>query len=250
MFLHSEPLVFYFDIHQGNDIVRTAVVIGAGQGMGKAAALKLARNETRVILVGRTPAKLEATAAEIRAEGGVCLVYPADVTRENALAGLSAELQVSGLDVLVNCAGEALMKSLDQTTLEDWQRILSVNLTTSYIAVHALLLYLRKSANPSIVLVSSKVALRGAPVVAYSAAKAGVVGFARALSVELKQEGIRVVAICPGPTDTPMRWDATPTMSRDIVISADTVAETIWHVVTLPRGTTTGEIMVQAELYE
>ncbi len=230
--------------------LRTAVVIGAGQGMGKATALKLARSETRVYLVGRTAEKLEATAAEIRAAGGDCVVFPADLTVEGSLDGLLPQLEASGLDVLVNCAGEALMKSLDQTTLDDWQRIMSVNLTTSYVAVHALLPYLRKSANPSIVLIASKVALRGAPVVAYSAAKAGVLGFARALSVELKQEAIRVVAICPGPTDTPMRWDATPNMNRDMVISADTVAETVWHVVTLPRGTTTGEIMVQAELYE
>jgi NAD(P)-dependent dehydrogenase (short-subunit alcohol dehydrogenase family) len=218
--------------------------------MGKATALKLARNETRVILVGRTAAKLEATAAEIKAKGGECVVFPADVTQAGALDGLRGELEAGGLDVLVNCAGEALLKSIDQTTLEDWQRIIAVNLTTAYIATSAALPYLRKSANASIVLLASKVALRGAPVVAYAAAKGGVLSFARALSVELKTEGIRVVAICPGPTDTPMRWNATPDMSRDIVISAETVADTIAYVVALPRGTTTGEILVQAELYE
>jgi NAD(P)-dependent dehydrogenase (short-subunit alcohol dehydrogenase family) len=94
------------------------------------------------------------------------------------------------------------------------------------------------------------VALRGYKVVAYSAAKAGVLGFARALSVSLREEGIRVVALCPGPTDTPMRWAASPDMSRDLVISAETIADTVWYVVNLPRGTSTGEILVQSELYD
>jgi NAD(P)-dependent dehydrogenase (short-subunit alcohol dehydrogenase family) len=228
---------------------RTAVVIGAGQGMGKAVALKLARNGIHVYLVGRTPEKLEAVAGQIAAEGGHSTVFPADVSQDGSLDGLHAQLE-SGLDILVNCAGEALMKTLDETTFEDWQRIIAVNLTTSFVATHTLLPCLRKSDNASIILVSSKVALKGYRVVAYSAAKAGVVGFARSLSVVLAQEGIRVVPLCPGPTDTPMRWAASPDMSRDLVISADTIAETVWYIVNLPRGTSTGEILVQSELYD
>lgn len=230
-------------------MARTAVVIGAGQGMGKAVALKLAASGTHIHLVGRTLAKLETTAAEIAAAGGSSSTYEADVSQEGSLDALAAQLE-GGLDILVNCAGEALMNSFDDTSFEDWQRILGVNLTTSYVATHALLPALRKSSNASIVLVTSKVALRGYAVVAYSAAKAGVLGFARALSVALKDEGIRVVALCPGPTDTPMRWSATPDYDRSLLISAETVAETVSYVINLPRGTTTGEILVQSELYD
>jgi NAD(P)-dependent dehydrogenase (short-subunit alcohol dehydrogenase family) len=230
-------------------MARTAVVIGAGQGMGRAVALKLAQSGAHIYLVGRTPAKLEATAAEIVAAGGSSTIFAADVSQEGALDQLASQLE-GGLDILVNCAGEALMNSFDDTTFGDWQRILGVNLTTSYVATHALLPALRKSDNASIILVTSKVALRGYKVVAYSAAKAGVLGFARALSVSLREEGIRVVALCPGPTDTPMRWAASPDMSRDLVISAETIADTVWYVVNLPRGTSTGEILVQSELYD
>ena len=230
-------------------MARKAVVIGAGQGMGRAVALKLAGNGTHVYLVGRTREKLEAVAEEIAGLSGSSSVYAADVSEKGALDGLQAEL-TAGLDILVNCAGEALMNSFDDTSFEDWQRILAVNLTSSYVATHALLPALRKSENPSIVLVTSKVALRGYAVVAYSAAKAGVLGFARALSVALREEGIRVVPLCPGPTDTPMRWAASPDMSRDLVISAETIAETVWYLVNLPRGTSTGEILVQSELYD
>jgi NAD(P)-dependent dehydrogenase (short-subunit alcohol dehydrogenase family) len=97
---------------------------------------------------------------------------------------------------------------------------------------------------------SSKVALKAASVVAYAAAKSGLVGFARSLSLVLRNDGIRVVALCPGPTDTPMRWNATPSFDRAMVISAESIAETIWYLVNLPRGVTTGEILVQAELYQ
>lgn len=232
---------------------RTAVVIGAGQGIGKAVALTLAQHGTHVYLVGRTRSKLEDTALEIRAHGGHCSVFPADLTRENTVNPLSISLKDAGecLDVLVNCAGEALLKSIDETTMADWDRIIAINLTTSFIATRALLPFLRKSDNPSIILVSSKVAMRGYPTVtAYTAAKAGVVGFARALAYELREEQIRVTAVCPGPVDTPMRRAATPDIAPDVVISADSVAETIWHIINLPRGTMTGEILLQSELYD
>ncbi|HVU14116.1 MAG TPA: SDR family oxidoreductase [Phototrophicaceae bacterium] len=228
---------------------RTAVVIGAGQGMGKAIALKLARNDIHVYLVGRTPAKLEAVGAQIAAEGGRYSIFAADVSQDGALDGLKPEFE-HGLDILVNCAGEALMNSFDETTFEDWQRIIAENMTTSFVATSTLLPDLRKSDNASILLLSSKVALKAASVVAYAAAKSGLLGFARSLSLVLREEGIRVVALCPGATDTPMRWAATPEMNHDLTIDAGSVAETAWFIVNLPRGTTTGEILIQAELYQ
>lgn len=226
---------------------RTAVVIGAGQGMGKAVALKFAKNGIHVHLVGRTLTKLESIAGQIMSEGGQCTVSVADVAQKGALDGLKVELE-TGLDILVNCAGEALMNSFDDTTFEDWERIIAENMTTSFVAVSTLLPFLRKSDNATIVLVASKVALRAAGVVAYAAAKAGLVGFTRSLSLVLRNELIRVVPLCPGPTDTPMRWVATPDMDPKLAISVDAVADTVWYIVNLPRGTTVGELVVQAEL--
>lgn len=225
------------------------MVIGAGQGMGRAIALMLAGSGTHVHLVGRTLAKLEGTAAEISEAGGRSSVLAADVSREGALDAFATRLD-AGLDILVNCAGEALMTPFPDTTFDAWQRAIAANLTTSYVSTHALLPALRKSSNASIVIVTSKVALRGYEVVAYSAAKAGALGFARALSVALREEGIRVVALCPGATATPMRQASTPDMPVDQVIGAETIAETVRYLVDLPRGTTTGEILVQSVLYD
>ncbi len=227
---------------------RQAIVVGAGQGMGKAIALKLASQGIYVYLVGRTKSKLDTVAAAIQAAGGSAAVFPADVTIEGALDSLISQL--SGLDILVSCAGEALLKTFDETTFADWHRILSVNLDTAYLTTHALLPLLRKSDNASIILLSSKVALKGYPVVAYTAAKTGLMGFARSLSFSLRQEHIRVVALCPGPADTPMRWEATPGMDRNLTISPESIAETVSLLVNLPRGTTTGEILIQSDLYD
>jgi NAD(P)-dependent dehydrogenase (short-subunit alcohol dehydrogenase family) len=98
---------------------------------------------------------------------------------------------------------------------------------------------------------SSKVALKGyGGIAAYSAAKTGLVGFVRSLADELREERIRVTALCPGPVATPMRWAATPDFDPDLLIQPETVASTIWHVITLPRGTVAGEILIQSGLYD
>ncbi len=233
--------------------LKTAVVIGAGQGMGQTTALLLARHGLTVYLVGRTEAKLQTTADAIRAAGGSCHIFPADLTEETALDTLTTQLtsaQVT-VDVLVHTVGEAMIRPIAETTFADFNRTIAINLGTAILAVTKLLGFVHASANPSLILISSKVALRGyGGVAAYSAAKAGVVGFARSLAVELRPERIRVAAVCPGPVDTPMRWSATPDFARDLVISAETIAETIWHIANLPRGTMTGELLIQSELYD
>lgn len=230
-------------------MTRTAVVVGAGQGMGRAVALRLAEEGTTVHLVGRTQSKLDAVAQEILSAGGQCTVYPTDVTLRGALDHLVDRLD-GGVDILVHSVGESLMKSLTETTFEDWQRMLDVNLTSVFIVTHSLLPSLRASSNASIVLISSKTALKGYPVVAYSAAKAGVLGFARSLASELATERIRVVPLCPGPTDTPMRWSSTPEMDPSLVMDVDSIAATVSYLVGLPQGVTADTILVQSVLYD
>jgi NAD(P)-dependent dehydrogenase (short-subunit alcohol dehydrogenase family) len=227
-----------------------AVITGAGQGAGRAIALKLAAHGARVVLVGRKAAKLNAVAEEIGAQAEVCV---ADVTDSAQVEQLALRLSraVPQVDMLINCAGEALIKPVEQTTVEDWHRILDVNLTAPFLTSRALLPLLRKSANASIVNLLSKVALRGfAHIAAYTAAKTGLLGLTRAMSAELKGDHIRVVPVCPGPMDTPMRWAATPDMDRQWVINPDAVADVVWQVVNLPRGVTMGEILMQSDAFD
>ncbi len=228
------------------NIAGKAVITGAGQGIGRAVALRLAAGGMHTVLVGRTAEKLERVAAEISEAGGAASVETLDVTDGKAVLALAGRLG-ERVDVLVNSAGEALIKTVDETSDADWARILTVNLTAPFLMTRALLPLLRQSDNASIINIGSKTAHIGvSEVAAYSAAKTGLLGFTRALAAELKPEGIRAVLLSPGPADTPMRWAATPDYDRSFLIQPEAVAEMVWHLINLPRGTTTGDILLQA----
>ncbi len=232
---------------------RIAVITGAGQGLGREVALKLAAHGVDVVLVGRTPEKLEAVASEIRALGRTPWVFPLDVTQSEQVEHLKTELLAVSprIDMLINCAGEAFLMPVQDTTDADWERIVGINLKGPFYMVRALLPLLQASDNASIINVSSKVALQGyGSVTAYTAAKAGLVGFSRSLADELREDEIRVVALCPGPMDTPMRWEATPEFDPKVVMDSDVVADTVLLLVQLPRGVSTGEILIQSVHYD
>jgi NAD(P)-dependent dehydrogenase (short-subunit alcohol dehydrogenase family) len=231
---------------------KIAVVTGGGRGIGRATALKLASSGARVIVVARTASELEAAVAEIEERGGHASAHVLDVTQVADVEALASELQETfgRVDVLVNSAGVALIAPLDATSEADWDRVIDTNLKGTYLCTHAMLDLLRASEKAYVVNIASKVGLTGhSMVTAYTAAKAGVIGFSRALAQELSTENIRVVAICPGPVDTPMRWEATPKMDPKLAIPAETVAETILFLVTLDGHTATGEIVLEAIAY-
>lgn len=228
---------------------QVALISGAGQGAGRAIAARLVSAGVRVVLAGRTASKVQDAAAQL---GEQASAYTLDVTDSAAVAqcAQAVEKQFGHLDMLVNCAGEAFISPLEQCRDEDWDRILNVNLKAPFLMSRAFLPLLRKSPNASIINILSKVALSGyAGVSVYTAAKTGLLGFSRSLGVELKSDEIRVVAFCPGPMDTPMRWSATPDFDRKVVINADTLAELVWQAVNLPRGVTMGEILVESIHY-
>ena len=230
-------------------MTRTALVVGAGQGMGRAVARRLADAGTLVHLAGRSQENLKAVAAEIRDSGGSCEVLPFDATDPQQV---TAAIGAVGprLDIVVHTVGRSMMRTFEETTVQDWEETIAANLSSAFHVAHAALPLLRVSDNPTLVLMTSKTALKGYPVVAYSAAKAGVLGMARALAVELAPERIRVVPVCPGPTDTPMRWAATPEMDHDLVIDVENVAATVAYLVDLDRGVSVDALLVQSASYD
>jgi NAD(P)-dependent dehydrogenase (short-subunit alcohol dehydrogenase family) len=228
---------------------RVAIITGAGQGIGRAVAHNFAAQGIHPVLVGRTASKLEQVAAEL----SMATVAPADVTDSTQVAACVKLVQdtFGSADILVNSAGEAFLSDLEHTTDADWDRMLAINLKSAFLLSRGLLPLLRQSSNASIINITSKVALKGyGEVTAYSAAKAGLVGFTRSLSAELRKDEIRVVALCPGPVDTPMRWAATPDFDRKVVISTETVAQFVSYAVNLPRGTTMSETVIESEHYD
>jgi len=188
-------------------VTRTALITGAGKGIGEAISLALAGQGLRVALAARTRADLERVAERIRAQGGEAWPVQCDVTEPASVASavLAVTARYGPITVLVNNAGAAgSHKFLDHDDAL-WQRMLDVNLTSVYLvskAVAPQMVAERWGRIINIASIASKIG--GKYLAAYTAAKHGVLGLTRALAAELVSYNITVNAICPGYVDTPL----------------------------------------------
>lgn len=180
---------------------KTAVVTGAGgNGIGRAAAARLATEGARVILFGRRKTELDDTVALI---GGRAIAVQGDITNPADLDRLYETVRSfgQGLDVLFANAGTAAFATIEQLTEEGFDQIFDVNVKGTFLTVQKALPVLNDGA--SVILNGSTAADRGTPAFgAYGASKAAVRAFARTWATELGERGIRVNAISPGPTET------------------------------------------------
>lgn len=184
-----------------------AVVSGAASGLGRATARRLAEEGARVAVVDINRADGEGVAAEIRATGGAAQFYAVDVTRlesvEPAIAQVTAELGAPA--VLVNCAAVGSFARSEHETQQNWERILAVNLTGTFLMCRGVLPGMLAAGRGSIVNVASNSGVLGQPyAAAYCASKGGVINLTRALAVEYRSRGVRVNAVAPGGMHTPM----------------------------------------------
>jgi NAD(P)-dependent dehydrogenase (short-subunit alcohol dehydrogenase family) len=185
---------------------RVAVVTGAGSGLGRATAHRLADEGAAVAALDVAADAAEKTAAEIGERGGSARAYAVDVTNATAVKAV-AEAVAADLgrpQVLVNSAGiGGFAHTLDET-YERWSAIVGVNLTGTFLMCQATLPYLLDGGG-AIVNVASNAGLMGQPYsAAYCASKGGVVNLTRALAVEYVKRGVRVNAVAPGGMNTPM----------------------------------------------
>jgi NAD(P)-dependent dehydrogenase (short-subunit alcohol dehydrogenase family) len=186
---------------------RVAVVTGGSRGLGKAIAASLGSAGAAVALVARDSGALGAACEEIRRLGSKVAAFPADVTDEGQVRRLEQEVLASfgQVDILVNNAGINMRKPMEEFSLEEWNNLLSTNLTSAFLMCRSFVPQMRGRGYGRILNVTSTmshVAIPGRT--AYCASKAGLLGFTKALALELASEGITVVAISPGPFATEM----------------------------------------------
>ncbi|MDH3743925.1 MAG: 3-oxoacyl-[acyl-carrier-protein] reductase [Acidobacteriota bacterium] len=186
---------------------KTALVTGASQGIGYAAAERLAAHGARVVVAARSEDKLKSLEGKITEDGGVALAFPLDLASPERVGDRLKELpeEFSGIDILVNNAGITADNLLMRMKIEEWDRVLRTNLTGTYAVTKALARGMMKKRWGRIISVSSVVALMGnAGQANYAAAKAGLIGFSKSLARELASRGITVNVVAPGYVTTAM----------------------------------------------
>jgi NAD(P)-dependent dehydrogenase (short-subunit alcohol dehydrogenase family) len=182
-----------------------AVVTGAASGIGRATALRLARDGYEIAMMDLDAAGLAETRTQIEQAGGRAHPFPVDVCDPLSVGSVTRKVAVTigPPQVLVNVAGIGIAATVLETSDEDWNRVLAVNLTGPFLTIRATLPLMLDRGSGVVVNIASVAGQVGlARRAAYCASKAGLVGLTRAVAVDHAREGIRCVAICPGTVET------------------------------------------------
>lgn len=186
---------------------KVVVITGAGSGIGAGAAQRFAREGASVVLVGRTPEKLEKVAAQL--PQGKHLVVPCDVSSADEVQNLAQRVidEYGRVDVLVNNAGVIVQGRIHEISLNDWETLMATDLNGVFYCTHYFMPELLKTKG-NVVNISSVSGLGGDwGMSVYNAAKGAVTNFTRALAMDYGADGVRVNAICPGFTFTELTED-------------------------------------------
>ena len=195
------------EIRPGALAGRRAIVTGGASGIGKAAALLFAQEGASVAVVDVDASAGESVAVEIRSGGGVAIFIEADVSEAEdcTRAVKQTAEEFGGVDVLFNNAGVVYRATVAETTDEDWDRVMAVNVRSVFLMSRAAIPLMEAAGGGAIVNTSSGWGLQGgSEAVAYCASKGAVVQMTRAMAIDHGPDNVRVNCICPGDTDTPL----------------------------------------------
>lgn len=210
---------------------KVAIITGAGRGIGREIALRLARAGAAVVIASRNQQQLQDVAQTISSEGGAVLAMPMDVTDTEAVQQLAGETVRSfrRIDILVNNAATNYVSNVILANDRCWKHVFEVNVFGTYACTKAVLPHMIRAKSGRIISVSSVAGKVGvAYSSAYSASKAAVIGFTKALAIEVAKLGITANAICPWHVDTEMMREA---MRTRAALLAKTMEEQMADVI-------------------
>lgn len=214
---------------------KIAIVTGASRGIGREISLGFAREGATVVLAARAMELLEKVARQVNDCGQKAHVVSLELQDENSIKNLVKTVadKFGKLDILVNNAGITHSGKLEDTTTEDWDRVMRINARGPFILCREALGLLTKAERGYIVNISSVVGIKGYPLQsAYTASKHVLRGMSISLAEELGGSNIRVHVICPGGVDTEMVSRVRPDINKDELIGPAEIAELVLYLVT------------------
>jgi len=233
---------------------RVAIVTGGSAGIGRLTAVALAHRGASVAVVGQNSERLAGACGEIRAAAATdSIALALDVRCESDMAAMAAQTieRFGRIDILVHSAGVLRpmgsgLKRIDQTSVAEWDHVVSTNLTGTFLANRAVLPQMIRQRSGDIVNLSSKSGRRGLAFDGpYCASKFGVVGLTEAIAEEVKSYGVRVQSLLPGMFLTGVWSQAGPLPAPAQLPPAERVAEMIVHMISLPPDTTLGSTIIE-----
>lgn len=225
---------------------KVALITGGSQGIGLAIAHALAAEGCGLIICGRDKPRLRRAEKELSSAKAQVSAFPCDVSDPRSVKRMFAGIarKFSHLDILVNSAGIAhpFVPARD-LSIDVWRDVIATNLTGTFLVTRAALPLMRRGSQIANILSMS--AKRTFPnLSAYNASKFGALGFTNTLRDELRKEGIRVVALLPGSTDTPIWNTLWPDAPREKMIAPETVAQALVHALKTPPESVIEEISI------
>ena len=234
-------------------MIKTAVVTGAGSGVGQAAAVALARDGWRVAIIGRREAALKETASLAGADAKRLVICPCDISDPGAVEKMAARVrsEIGDIEVLVNAAGtNTPARSLKELSLEKYRELVETNLTGAYLCVQAFLRRMRERRSGTIINIVSEAGKQASPKagVAYVVSKFGMAGLTQSINAEERPNGIRACSIFPGDIDTPIldkRPSPPSAEARQKMLRGEDIAECILLAIKLPPRAVVEEILIR-----
>lgn len=221
---------------------QTALVTGGSKGIGRSICLALANEGANVVIAARHESKIKETMEKLREMGAQTFAVQADVSKEEDVRRMISETidKYQRIDILINNAGIASKKRLEETTLEEYDRIMDTNVKGVFLCTKYAIPYIRKSKNGKIVNISSVGGIHGIPDFSiYCASKFAVNGITESIAAELEGE-IKVYSICPGSVDTEMYRSF---FSERPELKPQYIAEKVLELVSPDSKVTSGKII-------
>jgi 3-oxoacyl-[acyl-carrier protein] reductase len=227
---------------------KTAIVTGAGRGIGKAIAESLAKEGVNVVLAARTSDEIHTLAKKNEHSGVRTLPIVTDVSDEKSVEHLVAETikKFGSVDILINNAGIGSFSKVAELNVKDFDRMWEVNMRGVFLCTRAVLPFMTNNRSGDIVNISSLAGrnsfIGGA---GYAATKWALIGFSRCLMLEVREHNIRVITLCPGSVDTSFAGPSHQSKHTNAIPKADDIARVTIDALNMPRNVMVSEIDIR-----